>query len=149
MGFNPKSLKTDSKKEVDGVWVPFFEGSRVRVARMGNPRYQQYLWKLGKPVRGRLRRDNVPVSEVNDMQSRAAARYILLDWEGFVEDDGATEIPYTNEKSLEYMRMPDFSEAIYEIANDLELFKEDEDEAVVKNSLSGSNGGGDSGETQT
>jgi hypothetical protein len=41
-------FKTDRTKEVEGVWVDVGGGLRFKVARMGNPQYEQYLMKRGR-----------------------------------------------------------------------------------------------------
>ena len=126
-------VKTDSKKEIEGIWEDYEEGIRLKIARMGNPLYDEEIYRLSKPVLKRSR--EIPADELERISKQAVAKYILVDWEN-IEDDDGNEIPYSSEKALEYFNDHDlrgFYRDIILIANDRNRFRREFIEEAVKN----------------
>lgn len=124
-GFRLSSLKTDAKRSEEGVWQEIGEGFEVKVARLGHPEYKAYVAKLSKPHLRSIQREGIGSAKLREIQQRAVSRHILLDWRGLHDDDGS-EIPYSQEKALELLSDPDYSELldiILELAQDVELFR--------------------------
>jgi len=119
-----------------GVWVDLGEGLRVKVARMSrtNVNYRNALQQLGRPHRSLVRRTGeMPEDVAEQITLEAAAKHILLGWEGLVEDDG-TEIEYSPEKALEVLtEFPEFTDLVFEAAQDLATFAERELEDAAGN----------------
>jgi integrase len=72
-------FKTDRTKEVEGVWVDVGGGLRFKVARMGNPQYEQYLMKRGRFFgRGMrlIKGEKVRVVFLSDDAKKAVAAYL-------------------------------------------------------------------------
>lgn len=125
----------------EGVWEDAgHDDLRVKVARMNNPRYREYLRALGRPLVRRSRRNMLDFDAMEAMTQKAVARYVLLDWKN-LEDDEGNEIPYSPDKAFEFFKAyPDFYEAVTEIANDVELFRAEDHEDAAGN-LQASSGG--------
>lgn len=156
-GFNLKDMEVSPDRSNDGVWVPVDPTEKnpdgtvqLLIARMGNPKYSAYLQELigvtGKDVtriggrRARQLRTRAQdmieaVSNVNsDVTKQAVARCVLLGWKGLKYGD--EEIEYSEQKAIELFsdeRFPDFYPLVLEFSNDLELFKQEEQEDAEGN----------------
>lgn len=88
------ALRADLDKETNGMWVPYQMGIELKIARLGNAKYQEALRKAVED-----RKVLLGVKELTDEQRQAvqkdvAAETILLDWRG-VEDDDGDPLPYS------------------------------------------------------
>ena len=137
---NLRSLyKTDQTKEEEGVWIDFGNGIKLRIARLGNPKYNAYLRRIGKPHQMSIRNGSASQATVEDLTIRAIAKHVLLGWEGVDEDNEL--VPYTEEKALEYLRtMRDFYQQVLELSSDANQFREEELKEEEGNSDDGSDG---------
>jgi hypothetical protein len=117
-----KRTRIDRDAESNGVWRDYkrIPGVRLRIARFGNPKHRALLTRLTKARlvevqafsaarqraaeegEGDIREDRGVMREIN---AEAAAREVLLDWEGVTEDDteGASPVPYSWEVGYEYL----------------------------------------------
>ena len=136
MEFN-KLYKGSTEKELEGVWVDFAEGVELRIARSGNPKFQEKLEQLLKPHRRKFRRGNIPLDLVRSLTQQAAIGTILVNWRGFTEkDENGKELPvnFSEDKALEYFKKStDFVNDVLDFADDMELFREDDQEESGKN----------------
>lgn len=136
-GFRLSSLKTDVAKSEEGVWCEVGEGFEIKVARLGHPKYQAYLAKLSKPHAKQIRREGLGAAEVlREIQRKATAKYLLLDWRNLHDDEG-NEIPFSEEKALEILGNPEYEEffdIVLEHAQDVELFRAENAEESAGNS---------------
>lgn len=132
MGDVKKLFGTDEDKETNGVWEDLTEDVRIKVARIGNTRYQKVLQRLMKPHRRAVRRGTVDDSIIEKCVIKAIAETVLLDWEG-LEEDGK-KIVYsqaTAERLLNDFR--EFREQVTEIASEIESFKIEDEQEAEKN----------------
>lgn len=133
---NIARFRTNQKKEQEGTWVDIGEGAELKLARIGNPKYQAYLMELSKPIRTALRAGNFTDPRLKDALKKVIARTVLLDWKGIEEENekGQLEpVPYSEQKALEYMEeMPDFFTLVQELASDSSLFKDEEAEELTE-----------------
>lgn len=141
--FKIESLKTDPKKSEEGIWYNVGGSFDVLIARIGNPKYQNYIRKTGaKRGATKLAREGAGGEEIHDIQKQAIAKHVLLDWRGLYDDAGK-EIPYSQEKALEYMMDPSYNE-FYQIvlvaAQDMDLFRAESITEAVGNSEGSSAG---------
>lgn len=130
-----EKFASDSALAVEGIWEDIDEGLKLRVARMNNPRYREYLRKLSRTkVRvGRRMQGGMGIDDMLEMQKKAVAKHILIDWEG-LEDANGESIQHSEEKALELFEShPDLYELIIEIANDVDLFREDQRKDAEEN----------------
>lgn len=129
------SLKNNVAAEVAGVWVPYAAGIEVKIARLGNPKYEAYLRKLSAPHTRQLRDGELDNTVAEELTKRAMARHILLDWRGMEDDDG-NEMVYSEQLAFEVLSNPeyrDFYRDIMEMANKRATFKEQEHVEAAKN----------------
>jgi len=126
-----------TKKETEGVWVDFSEGVKLKIARAGNPKFQEKLERLLKPHRRKFRRRNIPLELVRSLTQQASIGTILLDWDGFTEKNEQGEevkVPFSDDKALEYFKIStDFVNDVLDFADDMEIFREEEQEESEKN----------------
>lgn len=119
------ALKTNRQSEVEGIWVDGPEGLRLKVARMGNPKYQAAVRRIGKPHARQLRQLTADTAIVEDVSKRAVAETILLGWENLQDNDGK-DIPYSSQKAYElFNEVPDFYTMVCEYASDVQLYRDD------------------------
>jgi hypothetical protein len=127
------TFKTDKSKENDGVWFEVdADGASVLVARAGNKKYAKLLEKITKPHRHALKSRNVSDELVERLMVEAMVGTILLDWKG-LELDGKP-LPYSPETAKEMLQeIPDFRRIIEDYSNDINSFKNQDDEEDLKN----------------
>ncbi len=126
--------------EQEGVWVDA-GGLKLRIARMGNPKYNEYARQLGKPHAMQIRHGAGDAAKVlEDVIKKAMARHVLLGWEN-LEDDAGSPIPYSEAKAMELLTgFPDFYRMVLEFAQEAEHFKRQSREDAKGNSEAVSSG---------
>lgn len=118
---------------IEGQWVPIGRNARLKIARMNNERYRKYIKTKTKPYQSAIRAGTVDDELMIEIVVQAMARTILLDWEGLTENKAP--IPYTVEKAEELLRNKEpFRELVASLANDQQLFQEEEVADGEKNS---------------
>lgn len=123
---------TDLTLEEEGVWVDIGEGAKVKVARIGNPKYRARLRELQKPYRRQIRLDTLPEDLNDEIVIRAIADTILLDWSG-IEDDKGKAIKYSKDAAFELLKgLRDFRGLIADIALEQQTFRREEEEEEGK-----------------
>lgn len=134
-----KTFRTSEKLEEEGAWVDLGDGAFVCVARVGNKKYNEYFEKALKPHRRQFRTGSMPTEVMDEILIRTLANTILLGWEG-VEYEGK-ELEYSVDNAIMVLReLKDFRSLISEISNEMETFKQEEQEEALKNSNRFSNG---------
>ena len=82
-----------------------YRGARLLIAPVGTKAYDAALARLSRKDR-RLRQRSAAGLEVEDemlhITMKVTAHAVLKGWEGIMEDDGSTPIPYSPEKALEF-----------------------------------------------
>lgn len=129
-----RELVGDRKKSVEGVWSVFEGGYdfEVKIARLGNDKYEKYLAKLLKPFTVKRRNRELESSVLKEITRKAMAKYIWIDWKNLTNGDGKA-IPYSEEKALEYLSDPFIYDRIDELTNSREIYLQDIKESSVKN----------------
>tara|TARA_Y100000310_G_scaffold166805_1_gene166476 strand:+ start:223 stop:618 length:396 start_codon:yes stop_codon:yes gene_type:complete len=75
----------DPEAEKEGVWIDYLDGSRVKIARAGNPNFQRSYDAALKP-HIRKQREGTLATEIElKCLCEAMAGTILMDWEGFTD----------------------------------------------------------------
>ena len=88
MSFNLNSLKTDKVSEEEGIWIDYFDGSRLLIGRMGNAKYKAFISMKYKQHRMAINREDSHADALaEEIQLQAYSKFILLGWEG-IEVDG-------------------------------------------------------------
>lgn len=121
MAFELNSIKTDETLESEGVWTDVVSGLRVKLARMGNPEYMQFIrTETRKRTANGLQ--ELAASDAVDIGVKAMARFVLLDWEN-LQEDGA-DLPYSVDTAERVLRVRDFRAIIEQLAASVVLFRE-------------------------
>lgn len=136
MSFNAK--RNDVTKFTAGVWVDIF-GGRFKIARAGNPEYDQALEDSG------YRRTDDPAKKQRALYT-AIAEGVLKDWEDVVDNDGQP-IPYTVENAVEVLlENPDLVGELLQEANTLSNYRREDVATQKKKRATSSPGKADSSE---
>ena len=117
-----KQFQTDEKAEVEGVWIPLDATTKVKIARLQNPRHTACLKRLSTPyIKPGMRQSDIPDDVYNEIAREAVAETILVDWSG-VERDGQP-VPYSKDAALEACRVKDFYILVVTAAGTMETFR--------------------------
>lgn len=128
------NLRTDLNKEQEGTWVDIGKGARLKIARIGNPAYKETFRRLTKPYQRQMRTGNLPDEVAEKILARCLAESVLVGWEG-LEMDGEP-IQYSRKAAMDLLMNPqlkDFRDLVTELANEVELFRQEEMEEAEKN----------------
>jgi hypothetical protein len=126
--------RQDTKKEQAGVWV-VFEGVRVKVARLHNPKAQAMIEQHFADNAAR-RAAGDPPREYKEFRLDLLSQAILVGWEGLDGDDGKP-LPYTSSAARAILADPaysDFRDFVETEAGRRENFVEAGEKALEKNS---------------
>lgn len=129
---NINKFKSDINKATNGVWVPLWDG-RVKIARADNKNYRKAFAEKLKPYRREVQNKSLPDETLQRIVLECFAETILLDWEGFEEDD--KPLPYSKEKVIEIMSNEQFEDLalkLYELSKDHTLFLQEEEQEDIK-----------------
>lgn len=137
--FDIKSIRTDPKKDTEGVWVEPLPGLRLLIARMNNPKFKNELRRLTRPYRGKRLDDATDAKVLFECTAKAMAKHVLLGWEGLCE--GGKEVEYSYENALRYLQEVDeFNTIVTDEAANMDYFRIVDEEESVKNSQKPSDG---------
>lgn len=131
-------IRTDPDRSESGIWVDFDQGIRLRIARLGNTKYESFLREKQAETlvtRGRRRRQKLDLDQGSDILKEAVARFVLVDWQNIDDGDGKP-IPYSWEKALEFFKDPsldEFYKFVIDTSTTVDLYlREDVADAVTK-----------------
>lgn len=125
-------LRTDPKKELEGVWRTTPDGFQLLVARMRNPRFEEYILSQGGLLRAAQEtgRSNL----AHEVTREAVARTVLLDWKDVLDDEDKP-IPFSHEKALEFfVKFPEFYTTVVMFAADRASYQAEVAENIAGNS---------------
>jgi len=126
---------TDLNKETQGVWITpdeTDENFKLLIGRLGNELIKAYVFKHGKKEAAALSRGQGDVKKIEELNTKAYAKFILLGWEGLLDDDG-NEIVYSYEKAKELLQIGEFRDMILDYAGDIENYRKADEEAITGN----------------
>lgn len=127
------SYNIDDKLSVEGKWVPIGKDAELKIARLNNEPYRDFIKKKLKPYKSAMRAGAVDDDVMTNVVIQAMARHILLDWKGLREK--GEPLVYSLETCERVLRDKEqFRELVATLANDADLFREAEIEDGVKNS---------------
>ena len=116
----------------DGIWCDF-GGSRLKIGRAGSVEFLKAQEALERPHRKKLDRGTLGAVKKRELNLRALARAILLDWDG-VELDGAA-VPYSEEMGVKLLgNDPDTLEFVMDTALDNDNFQTEREQKIAKKS---------------
>lgn len=97
------ATKIDSNAEIDGIWTTYDLGIRLKIARLGNQKYREYMRKIGRPHQLQIQHGTLDDATMETLSREAVAHTILLDWEN-VEDEDGNALKYTPELGEELFK---------------------------------------------
>lgn len=127
-------LKIDQDKCDDGIWIDWYDGARLKIARLNNAKHMKISQKLTKPYNNiRHNGGQIPNDKQLEIAAECLGRAILLDWEGLEDDDGK-KISYSEEQSIELIKdIPDLADIVTQEASNNENFRAEALENAAKN----------------
>tara|TARA_R110002020_G_scaffold128335_5_gene287618 strand:+ start:8343 stop:8822 length:480 start_codon:yes stop_codon:yes gene_type:complete len=124
-------IATDTEKAADGTWIEYCPAMgdddqplELKIARLGNPAYNQRLQALIRPHRRKVRAGFE--GELEPFVKQAVAEHCLVDWRGMYEDTGK-EVKYSREMSVEILTDPRYSDLydfVMDFAGDASAYRE-------------------------
>ena len=116
-------FQTNKSMEEEGVWVDVDgNGTKIKVARVNNPRYKKYFQKITKPYKRQIRSGTLSEDLAEKLLVDALANTILLDWQGFTKD--GESFPYSVDNARAFLaESPDFRDFVSDAANEMENYR--------------------------
>lgn len=131
-------FQSDTKREKEGVWHSLDETTRIKVARMGNPRFTRAFRRIIGPYEVQIDTGRLDPDKAETLWAEVFAESILVDWEGFTDDEG-NPIPYSKaeaQKALTAMRnLRDLVRSLSEKAEVFRAAQLDEDAEHLKSGV--------------
>lgn len=124
------SLKSDSKKESEGVWVKWEHGVSLLIARLNNPGFQEFIREATRDHTKAIRDGRFENDKMEEISIEAMAHHVLLGWKNIEGDDGKP-LKYSPEVALELMKDPglrDLYQFVLTQANERALFRQEVEE---------------------
>lgn len=135
-------IMADMEKVEKGRWVNYAADIKLLVAGINNSQYREARQRLLKPHQHSIRTGLLGAEQLMDMLKPTAAKYLLLDWTN-LEDENGQAIPYSPEQALKFFKDKAFADLysfVLEMAGESELFRKQEFEDSLKNSVNASDG---------
>lgn len=119
-------FQTNKSAEEEGVWVDVDgNGTKIKVARINNPRYKKYFQKITKPYKRQIRNGTLAEELAEKLLVDALANTILIDWQGFTR--GGEPFPYSVDNARSFLQeSADFRDFVSDAANEMENFRAEE-----------------------
>ena len=95
----------DEKKCDEGTWESYRKGVRLKIARMGGPRFFASLRKHARAARDAKAGEELTAEERLAATKRAVAEVVLVDWEVPPGEDGS-KLPYSEEEAFRQLSDP-------------------------------------------
>lgn len=123
----------DQGKATDGVWHDIDETTAVKVARLGNKKFQRRAEALRKPYQFQIDNKTIDDGLLEKITTQAIAETIVVDWKGFEDEDG-NAVPYSPEAAFEYlMKYEEFKRHVLNWATNTATYKDKQAEDDEKN----------------
>lgn len=137
-GFSPaRKFKYDDKALNEGTWVEIEDGAaKLLIARFNNEAHAEYLRKERAKNTKLLEDDSSAESQklLRDLGNRAMAKFVLKGWEGILDEDGESELPYSEEAAFKLLdELEDFSNLVFSLSMEASRYRMYEEGRAVKN----------------
>lgn len=131
-------IKRDTNLAENGVWVNnVVDDICVKVAAANNKSYTQHMQRLMKPYQRSYKTMGDSFNEIfNDIQNKAIASSILLDWKN-IEDDIGSPLVYSETAAYNLLKDPEnkeFREMIISLSEENEVFRKEYAEDLANKS---------------
>lgn len=101
----------------DGIWRDF-NGAQLLIGRAGSTDFLQCKDELERPYRKRIDRGTLSASKQRELNTKAIAKSILLDWKN-VEDESGNAVPYDDDIGYTALSNdPDLLEFVIDVSVD-------------------------------
>ena len=128
---------TDEALEVEGQWVNY--GSfKLKIARMGNRRYNEHWARLVKPYRAQIQENTLEEPIMIELMVDTMAATILVDWDE-VELDGE-KLDYSIDNAKRILMIRDFRKLVFDTSGMAETYRQEDQKEAEKNSKRPSSG---------
>jgi hypothetical protein len=130
-----KKFKTSETAESEGVELDYGESGRIRIARAGgsNKAYLRAIERINRKYKRQLQLDIMDDAVVRAMMVEVYADTVVLGWEGVCGEDGQP-LKFTRDNVVKvFTDLPELFKDVFEMANNIALFKTSIDEAEAKN----------------
>lgn len=125
---------TDEKKELEGTVIPLAKGVSMKIARMGNERYQAKMVEAAEANLAAIQ--SLPKAEAEafdlELHIKVMAETILVGFEGMSYK--GKPIKYSVENAVKLLKLSEFRKAVVRHASRLENFLLAQEAADIKNS---------------
>jgi len=111
---NLKKISVNKNLSINGVWKNYvFDPSDTdvlvcKIAMFPNPAYSQEIQNLMAPLLKEHRNADVESAITNELQAKAIAKTVLLDWKN-AQDENGNEIEYTPEVGYAVLMNEDYA----------------------------------------
>jgi len=123
---------TDTDLETEGVWVEYKNGTRLKLARLGNPNFQRLYNAKMKPFVRRQRQGDLDPQIELEVSCDCLAKTVITDWEGFTKNKKALKYTPAVGKEL-LMRSMDFRADVTAMSDSQENYRAANFEDAEKN----------------
>lgn len=133
-----KLRRIDTALEDAGVWKAHPDGWSVRVRSSNSPRVLRILSAAFAARLGEIGGKSLPIQEQERVARETYAREVLVDWKDIDEAPS-----YSADAATKFMTDPElrgFQEFVVNASADVDSFERKGGEAILGNSLAGSNG---------
>ena len=121
-----KALRQDREKASEGVWVEYAAGVELRIARWGNPRFDEAYAEKMRPHQAALRAGVLPESVKESVLHATIAETILRDWRNVDHPETGAPLPYTAEEGLRVLGDTDYADLldfVVRVSRDAALYR--------------------------
>lgn len=130
-------IKRDTNLAEQGVWVNnVLDDVCVKVAAMNNKKYTEEIQRLMKPHQ-RSYRNNPSFNDIFlDLQNKAMAKAVLLDWKNVENEDG-TPLLYSETAAYNLLKDPEnkeFRDLVISLSEENEVFRKEVQEDLADKS---------------
>lgn len=124
-------LSTDPALSVEGTWIAYDdEGCRLKVARWGNPAFQDLLGEVLGAYDMIMEQSQLSRGKQASLVAEVMARTILKGWEN-LEDEGVALVYSIGEAERMLKKYPDFMDMVVKLAKKVQLFRKKAEDAAV------------------
>ena len=138
---------TNEQLESEGVWFELGSGARIRLARQGNPKWNEFRRLKLRTYRNGFRGGVMTDETAEEIMLDLLAETIILDWEGLTS--GGQELKYSKSCARDLLvDLRDFRDFVARASSEMESFRDTEIKGDTKNSVSSSPGNGNGEHTE-
>jgi len=119
------TFATDIESEETGKWFELGDGARIKLRSFQSKRSSDVREALEAPYIALKRTGkSIPSEEQETLLIRQMAQAIVVDWEGFTEDDGETLVPFTAKAAeAKLSEFREFRNLVARLVTDDDAFK--------------------------